>query len=89
MIDGERPVANDLLRALQGVEAQSLQLLSNEDWEYLLRYMKERTQRGSWLQVYPNVDNAQLHSTFLEQQKRNPARLALHDVLMLLEKQAA
>jgi len=81
----EESVSNELLHALEGFDAQVLQALTQQEWTYLLEYIKERKHRGQWKKVYPNVVNSKLHSAFLEQQKRNPARLALHDVLMHLE----
>jgi len=85
MFRHEDPVADELLSSMSEIDENILKSLSTSEWEYLIKYTKERKHPGQWKKAYPNFENDRLHSAFLEQQKRNPARLALHDVLMHLE----
>lgn len=85
LFGADSSVADDLLTDLKEIDGEMLQALTKQEWEYLLEYYKERQARGLWQKVYPNLENQKIHSTFLEQQKRNPTRLALHDILMHLE----
>ncbi|GBG26316.1 Tubulin polyglutamylase TTLL6 [Hondaea fermentalgiana] len=81
----ESSIADDLLVALKDIDREMLSELTKVEWEYLLDYYKERRSLGGWQKVYPNRENHDIHSAFLVQQKRNPTRLALHDILMHLE----
>lgn len=85
MIFNDESVAQELIKSISNVDDLTLKTLTHNDWLYILEYMKERKHRGNWQKVYPNAVNANMHSQFLEQQKHNPARLALHDILMILE----